>query len=456
MPFPRSIRWRLQLWYGALLVAVLCGFGATAYHLEKGRRYRLIDEGLHSRLSLLVDALRAGPERGGERKRPPELHLAPEQSALFGGPEGYYYAIWMQGAEPIGTSPGAPAAIPKPNGRENLLRVRGDFRETFLFAAPVNCVLVGRSMAADQADLRGFGGALGAFGIAVLAAGLVGGWWLVTRALRPVEKIGMAAALIAEGDLSQRIETSESKSELGELASVLNSTFARLETLFAQQSNFTADAAHELRTPVTVLLTQTQSALTRERSAEEYRETIEACQRAAQRMRRLIESLMQLARLDAGQEPLHLAPCDLAKIARESLDLVRPLAGDRKIDIEEDLSPAICRGDAERLAQVATNLLSNAIEYNHERGRIRIWTEGRDGVAVLKVHNTGEGIGVADLPHVFDRFHRGDKSRTSTGHSGLGLAIVQAIVRAHGGAIEVESEPASGTTFFVRFRAENC
>ena len=454
MLFPRSIRWRLQLWYGALLVAVLCGFAATAYHLEKGRRYRRIDEGLHSRLSLLVDALRSGPERGGERKRPPELRLAPAQSALFGGSEGYYYAIWMQGSEPTGTSPGAPAAIPKPNGRENPLRLRGDLRETFLFAAPVNCVLVGRSMAPDQADLRGFGGAMCAIGIAVLAAGLVGGWWLVTRALQPVEKIGMAAARIAEGDLSQRIETSDSKSELGELASVLNSTFARLEALFAQQSNFTADAAHELRTPVTVMLTQTQSALTRERSAEEYRETIEACQRAAQRMRRLIESLMQLARLDAGEEPLRIGKCDLAKVAQESLELMRPLAAERRIEIEEQLSPAICRGDAERLAQVVTNLLSNAIEYNHEGGGIRISTDCRDGVAVLKVHNTGEGISAADLPHVFDRFHRGDKSRTSTGHSGLGLAIVQAIVRAHGGSIEVESEAGAGATFFVRFRTE--
>lgn len=454
MPFPRSIRWRLQLWYGALLVTVLCGFGFTAYHLEKGRRYRLIDEGLHSRLSLLVDAFRAGPERSGERKRPPELHLAPAQSALFGGPEGYYYAIWMQGSQPTGTSPNAPAAIPKPGSREGQPRLRGEYRETFLFAAPVNCVLVGRSTAAEEAELRTFGGALIAIGLAVLAAGLVGGWWLVTRALQPVQRIGIAAGRIAEGDLSQRIETSESRSELGELASVLNSTFARLETLFAQQANFTADAAHELRTPVTVILTQTQSALTRERPAEEYRETIEACQRAAQRMRRLIESLMQLARLDAGEEPLHLEKCDLAKIAQESLELVRPLAADRAIRIEEELSPAICRGDAERLAQVVTNLLSNAIEYNHQGGGIRISTDCQDGVAVLKVHNTGEGIDAADLLHVFDRFHRGDKSRTSTGHSGLGLAIVQAIVRAHGGAIEVESEPELGTTFTARFRNE--
>lgn len=454
MRFPRSIRWRLQLWYGALLVTVLCGFGFTAYHLEKGRRLRRSDEGLHSRLSLIVDGLRAGPERSPEKKRTPELHLTPEQAALFGGPEGYYYVIWMQGPQPLQSSPAAPKAVPKPSSREEQLRMRGEFRETFLFAAPVNCVLVGRSLAAEQADLRNFGAALIAIGAVVLGAGLVGGWWLVTRALQPIGKIGATAARIAEGDLSQRIENGDAQSELGQLANVLNTTFDRLEALFAQQANFTADAAHELRTPVTVILTQAQSALARDRSAEEYRETIEACQRAAQRMRRLIESLMELARLDAGQEPLHLEKCDLGKVVRDCVGLMHPLAAARKIAIEEDHSAAVCRGDAERLAQVVTNLLSNAIEYNYEGGKVRVSTRGEDGMAIVKVLNTGAGIDAADLPHVFDRFHRGDKARSSSGHSGLGLAIVQAIVHAHGGSIAVESEAATGTSFTAKFRAE--
>ncbi len=454
MRFPRSIRWRLQLWYGALLVTVLCGFGFTAYHLEKSRRLRRIDEGLHSRLSLIVDGLRAGPERSGEKRRPPELRLTPEQASLFGGAEGYYYVIWMQAPQPIQISSAAPKAVPKPGAREEQLRVRGEFRETLLFAAPVNCVLVGRSIATENAELRNFGGALIAIGAAVLAAGLVGGWWLVTRALQPIGEIGAAAARIAEGDLSQRIENGDSQSELGQLANVLNTTFGRLEALFAQQANFTADAAHELRTPVTVILTQTQSALTRERSEEEYRETIEACQRAAQRMRRLIESLMELARLDAGQEPFHLEKCDLVKVVRDCVGLMHPLAAARKIAIEEEYSAAVCRGDAERLAQVVTNLLSNAIEYNQEGGKVWVSTHSKEGMAMVKVRNTGAGIDAADLPHVFDRFHRGDKARTASGHSGLGLAIVQAIVHAHGGSLNVESEVETGTFFVAKFHAE--
>src|SRR5205085_11986008 len=124
--------------------------------------------------------------------------------------------------------------------------------------------------------------------------------WLARRAIRPIEQISATAARIAAGDLGQRISTGDTDSELGRLAGVLNSTFARLETAFAQQARFTADAAHELRTPVSVMLTQTQSALSRTRSEPEYREALAACQRAAQRMRKLTASLLELARLDAG------------------------------------------------------------------------------------------------------------------------------------------------------------
>ncbi|MDR3402913.1 MAG: ATP-binding protein [Chthoniobacter sp.] len=452
--FPRSIRWRLQLWYGALLVAVLCGFGFTAYHLESGRRFRRIDEGLQARLAVLLDALRAGPERGADKKRVPEVHLAPAQSSLFGGTDGYYFIVWMQGAEPLAVSPGAPGDVPKPDSRGTQMRMRGELRESFLFAAPVNCVLVGRSIATEQADLRTFGGALAAIGGVVLAAGLLGGWWLVTRALRPVEEISATAMKIAEGDLSQRINTGETDSELGRLAAVLNATFARLDALFAQQARFTADAAHELRTPVAVMLTQTQSALARERPVAEYRETLEACQRATQRMRRLIESLLALARLDAGQEPLRRTPCDLSKIAGDCLELVRPLAAARAIQIHADLPAVTCQVDAERLAQVVTNLLSNAIDYNRDGGEIRVTTRGDSGTATLIVRNTGCGISAEDLPHVFERFQRGDKARTAAaGHCGLGLAIAQAIVRAHGGSIEAASESGAGAVFTVKLPA---
>src|SRR5205823_405156 len=146
-------------------------------------------------------------------------------------------------------------------------RQQGSSREAFLFAPPVDCVLVGRLIDDDRAALQRLAWLLAGAGGVILALGLAGGWWLASHALRPVHEISSTAARIAGGDLSRRINTSQTESELGELAALLNSTFARLDAAFAQQARFTSDAAHELRTPVAVLLTQTQAALIRERSA---------------------------------------------------------------------------------------------------------------------------------------------------------------------------------------------
>ena len=310
-------------------------------------------------------------------------------------------------------------------------------------------IWVGCSIAPELKELHRTTMKLTGIGGIILFFGLAGGWWIVSRSLRPVGAISSAAAKISGGDLSQRINVAEAESELGQLAAVLNSTFARLEASFAQQQQFTSDAAHELRTPVSVMLTQAQTALNRERTAPEYRETVETCQRAAQRMRRLIESLLALARLDAGQEQMKRLEFDLAKTAHDCVESVRPLADERGVKIICDLPPLPCAGDSERLAQVVTNLLTNAIQYNLPDGEVRVKLESQNGMAILTVSDTGRGIAAEDLPRVFERFYRADKSR-STGGNGLGLAISKAVVEAHGGTIEVASKENAGTTFTVR------
>jgi two-component system OmpR family sensor kinase len=159
-----------------------------------------------------------------------------------------------------------------------------------------------------------------------------------------------------------------------------------------------------------------------------------------------------LGRLDAEQEPLHREHLDLAAVARGCVELVRPLATERGIEIQCALdSPAACCGDAGRLSQVITNLLTNAIQYSHERGQVRVAAGTEDGAAVLTVTDNGPGIAPEDLPRVFDRFYRGGKSRTARpGHAGLGLAIAKAIIEAHGGARHVLSPPGAGATFTLR------
>ncbi|HEY5042186.1 MAG TPA: ATP-binding protein [Verrucomicrobiae bacterium] len=284
----------------------------------------------------------------------------------------------------------------------------------------------------------------------MLFMGLFVGWFISSRAIRPISEISSTAMKISAGDLSQRINVAEAESELGQLAAVLNSTFARLEAAFAQQKQFASDAAHELRTPVSVILTQTQTALNRERDAASYKQTVEACQRAAQRMRKLIESLLALARFDAGQEVLKRLRFDFSRTIADGVELVKPLAGERGVTIATELAPLEIVGDSERLAQVVTNLLTNAVQYNQPEGEVRVKLEASGGLAVLTVADTGQGIGAADLPRVFERFYRGDQSRTGAGNAGLGLAICKVIIEAHGGTIEAASEENAGSTFTVR------
>src|SRR6185436_4434351 len=205
-------------------------------------------------------------------------------------------------------------------------RRRDALREAFHYTELGDCVLAGRNITGDLNAMSRFAFWLLSAGGTVLALGLGGGWWLTTRAIRPVEEMSAAASRISAGNLSERITGANADNELGRLAGVLNSTFARLEAAFAQQRQFTADASHELRTPLAVIISEAQTTLARERSSGEYRETVEACLDTAQQMRRLTESLLELARLDADHEKLPRGPVDLAALSRDCADRLRPLA----------------------------------------------------------------------------------------------------------------------------------
>ena len=487
----KSIKWRLQIWYGLILVVVLAGFGFTAYQLERGRMVGRTDDELHRRFAILASALRPlprGPEGNrqsfdrpppgefpdegppGQDPHPPrEFHLPPEAAGLFNTNDlnNFYFIIEGRGGEELARSDNVPESevkfqhrfnvnslassldnVPAPRASLNFKDNRGIFHRL----PSGETIYVGCSVILELRELKLIKLKLFGVGAVILLFGLTGGWWLVSRAIKPISSISTVAAKISAGDLSQRINVAEAESELGQLAAVLNSTFARLEAAFAQQQQFTSDAAHELRTPVSVMLTQAQTALNRERTAPEYRDTVETCQRAAQRMRRLIESLLALARLDAGQEQMKRLQFDFSKIISDCAEMVKPMAEERSVKIISELSAFEITGDSERLAQVVTNLLTNAIQYNLPDGEVRVKLELQDGMAVLTVSDTGRGIAAEDLPRVFERFYRADKSR-STGGNGLGLAISKAVVEAHGGTIEVASEENAGTTFTVRLPA---
>jgi heavy metal sensor kinase len=490
----KSIKWRLQIWYGLILVAVLAALGFTAYHLQRDLLMGRIDSELQRRFGAITDALHGhghGPGRGRppfdrpppgqmpndapppdqmpgdflppEDRAPHEFHLPPQADALFDPREihQFYYYILDRENKEIGrsTNSGPPltSVTTKILGAQNTPPDLSSGRPTPHYQVVGHIlpsgetVWIGCSIAPEIEILSATALKLTIVSGVILFFGLAGGWWISSRAIRPVENISATAVKISAGDLSQRIDSAETESELGQLAAVLNSTFARLESAFAQQKQFASDAAHELRTPVSVILTQTQAALIRDRDAGEYRQTVEACQRAALRMKKLIGALLELARLDAGQEQMKRLRFDFSRTVTDSVDLVRPLADARGIKISTELSPLEIEGDAERLGQVVINLLTNAIQYNRDRGEVRAALKSENGMALLAVSDTGPGIPAEDLPRVFERFYRADQSRSS-GNAGLGLAICQAIVAGHGGNIDVASDK-TGTTFTIRLPA---
>jgi two-component system OmpR family sensor kinase len=492
----------LQLWQALLLVCVLTGFGVTVFRFEQVTRFRQVDGELEARISALNGAVRdqhleQGPppdrpkfdgppperrpppdgfddgrgRRGPPPDRPPhferksrpapppkkpdDLKLTPEVAALFGDrANDYYYIVWYRDGSVLNRSAAAPADLTRPDisERDTLphYRTRGQFREAVHCSGLGDCVLAGRSVAEDVLAERNLGWTLLAAGGAILALALGLGFWFTTRAIRPIETISAAASRISHGNLSERVEGAGSGDELGSLAEVLNSTFARLESAFARQRQFTADAAHELRTPLAVIISETQTTLARERSAAEYRETVEACLDTAQQMRRLTESLLELARNETNEDRPR-GNVDVAETARLCIERIRALAAQQGIRIETKFAPAHAFTNAGRLSQVITNLLTNAIYYNKPHGMVRIVTRVEENRAAIAISDTGIGIEAADLPHIFGRFYRADKARSrAEGHTGLGLAISKAIVEAEGGSIEVESVPGAGSTFTVR------
>jgi heavy metal sensor kinase len=463
-----SVRWRLLLWYALILLCLIAGLCLLAYRLTADARTQQIDREIRAFNGTFYRSLFASrplpdkdelPSLADIRERlrnpgdvsafPPELH------ALFEGGSGTFLACWDSDGSPLFISANAPPDLTPPTGPDggsSHFLERQHRREHHRFYPSGMSSIVGRDIRAEQAELRNFGLLLALGGGAVWLAGLGGGWWLAGRALKPIDTIGRTATRIAAGNLGERIEIADTDNELDRLSHVLNDTFDRLATAIERQKRFTADASHELRTPVTIILSETQRGLKREREPEQYREILTNCRSAAERMRALVESLLVLARQDLPAAGAGAVACDLAEITRGVAELLQPLADEHAIRVHRDLSPAPLRGDPHSLAIVVQNLLSNALIHPPSGGRVEVKCGLQGDAAVLEVRDHGPGIGAEHLPRIFDRFYRADSARGQVhGHSGLGLAIARTIVENHGGRIEVES--GRGSTFRVTLPA---
>lgn len=486
---PQSIRWHLQMWHGLLLLVVLGGFGMTAWKLEQGSEMGRVDAEIQPLTAVALGMFhrpRDGPgppgggPPGGPPRRPRDLFdplssLAedrppPPPTAIeidnwlsdVGEQDGFFVAWGFRG-EPLIQRGALARSIQRPDSadytplapRAETLMIAGTPVRVMVVATPnEDIAVIGRVITPELARLESLKWSLAGLGAGVWLVGFFVGWWLTGRALRPIQTISAAATRIADGHLNERINVAETKNELGDLANVLNGSFDKLEHSIEKQAEFTADAAHELRTPVSVVLTQTQLALARERDAAEYRDALAACERAAKRMSSLTESLLQLSRLDAHAEPMHMQTIDLSDVVVETAEMLRPLADERGVTLEVHVEPARCQGDAEKLGQVFTNLLSNALHHSSAGKRVHLRCGMNGEGTKASVEDEGSGIAAQHLPFLFDRFYRADESRNrNTGGAGLGLAICKAIVAQHHGSIEARSEPGKGSTFVVKLPA---
>jgi heavy metal sensor kinase len=286
---------------------------------------------------------------------------------------------------------------------------------------------------------------------ATLAFAVYGGMFLAGRALNPIDHVTRTAARIgAEEDLSQRLNLG-GEDEVVRLARSFDHMLDRLERAFARQRQFTADASHELRTPLALFRGQIEVALNQRRSAKEYQAILASLHEDAERMTLLLGDLLTLARADAGQENLIRERIDLADVADEVVAVMQPLAEKKAVVLlREPGASAPVEGDQTRLLQLLVNLVDNAVKYTPAGGRVAVLVDRHADQARLRVADTGVGIAPENLPHLFERFYRVDKARArAEGGFGLGLAIVEWIVKAHGGRITVESQADRGTTFTV-------
>jgi signal transduction histidine kinase len=254
---------------------------------------------------------------------------------------------------------------------------------------------------------------------------------------------------MSAGDLAARIPLENVETDLEQLARVLNDAFDRLHAAVERQKRFTADASHELRTPLTTMSTEIQWSLGRAREPDAYRQSLEACRRAVERMTATVGQLLDLARADAGPPDRH-HPMRLDDLVARVCAELAPLARARGVSVEQRVAPVTVHGDPDRLRGALTNVVSNAIQYNREGGSVVVSAAADNRLATLTIADTGIGIAPDDLDRIFEPFFRADQARSrDAGGAGLGLSVAARIVDQHGGRIDCSSRPGAGSTMTI-------
>lgn len=444
-----SIGLRLSATFAAVLTAAVLLTGAGARWAFQRSILATVDDDLAARARALREYL------DSEARTLPETELAGElrEAGAF-LPAGVHFRVATTGwtfeapgteAWPAPTTTELAAA----QGGARTVRTGGRTFRVLAAAMPRGWIQVGTPLEPYEAVLRSFTWTfLLATPLVLLAAG-AGGYWMSRRALAPVDAITRAAREIGAADLSRRLPLRGSGDELDRLSETLNEMLARLQESFERITRFTADASHELRTPVAVIRASAELARMRRRTPEQYEQLFERIEIQSARLSELLEDLLLLARADAGAHRLELEEADAGAVVREACEEAAPLAAAKGLALDmAPLPEARLRCDPAALRRLLLILLDNAVKYTPRGGRIRVRAEAGRGQLRIHVQDTGIGISAEDLPRIFDRFYRASRDRSrGEGGAGLGLAIAQWIARQHHGEIRVASRPGEGSTF---------
>jgi heavy metal sensor kinase len=454
----RSIGSRLTMWYFAVLAVALIAFGAGTWFAMRASLYAAVDDSLRDRVQGVARFI----EVQGGSLAPEEMRDEFREHSVL-GPGGDLFQVsdnqgaWLYRSAHLEDAniPADPTEILKAGPRFETLWVKGvplRFLSSNVWVrGKPYAVQVAVSLHELNEGLDRFLWILLAAIPIVLAVATAGAYWMSRRALAPVDEITTAARSIGVQNLSHRLPVPPTADELQRLSTTLNAMFERLDAAFGRITRFTADASHELRTPIAFMRTTAEVALRKQRSEEQYRSALVQILAELERTSALVEDLLLLARADSGAQ-MQVARIDLIQTVAEACHHGRVLADAKGVQFrwQPPAETLAVHADREAIRRVLLILIDNAVKYTGAGGQVHIAMAQQDDSAIIEVHDSGIGISEQDLPHIFDRFYRADKARSNeTGGAGLGLAIAQWIVSAHRGEIRVRSHMGGGSRFTV-------
>lgn len=451
----RSLRFRLTAWNTAV---VLLTVGAAFVFVRLGVRRSLLDE---TDALLQEDAREVGLAIEEFYPMMQSIYHEMDRKAEGHKNRGLFVQLFDEQGRLLHSTSGTPESelLESPPRRRLSFVNRGAHRLANYRLRepriPGFTVRIGANLEHVEADVSRLTDVIMAAGLAILLLAPLGGFWLAGRATHPLARIINTAARLRPSHMEERLPIRGVGDQLDQLSLTINSFLDQIADYLARNREFVANAAHELRSPLAAIQSSVEVALNTERSAEEYQdllcEIVDECSRLAM----LVNQLLLLAESDAGRLRAEREPVRLDQLAATSIDMFRGVAEERDVElIANDLPAVTIPGEAARLRQVLNNLIDNSLKFTPSGGwiKVELAADALPNRVVLRVSDNGSGIAPEDLPHVFDRFYRGDKSRHRDDLScgtGLGLSICHSIIAAHGGEMRARSEPGQGTTFEV-------